>query len=226
MAALRTVYDMSGAVLGGGTALEAKWHHRRSTDLDLFIETETNTLADVCKIDPGEVAGVLTQMPGVTDVQPTRRSFLSMVVNGTPVSLAVVGQFFTDDTDPCCEASTRTPLASNTDVLLRKLQGRLALAGQAVPRDAYDIVVAQHVDFASFRDAYAHLDDEEIERIKATLEARIGMPDTAREAIDNPAHPQLLEDLWQHACRAVEEPNRPAMPKLQQALGQGTSRGR
>ena len=29
-------FDLDGVVIGGGTALEARWHHRRSTDIDLF----------------------------------------------------------------------------------------------------------------------------------------------------------------------------------------------
>jgi len=29
-------FDLNGVVIGGETALEARWHHRRSTDLDLF----------------------------------------------------------------------------------------------------------------------------------------------------------------------------------------------
>lgn len=229
MAALGAVFDMSRAVLGGGTALEAKWHHRRSTDLDLFMETETNTLAGACKIEPDKVGATLTQMPGVTEVQQSRRSFLSMVVNGTPVSLAVVGPFFVEDAEPCCEASTGIPLAPNADILIRKLQGRLALSGQAVPRDAYDIVVAQHVDFPSFRDAYAHLDDAQIDTVKAILAARIETPPvTAGRAVDSPAYPQLLDDLWRHAYRAVDEPTPQAIPlrRAVDSTNRGPDRGR
>ena len=36
LGALGRWFDLDGVVIGGGTALEARWHHRRSTDLDLF----------------------------------------------------------------------------------------------------------------------------------------------------------------------------------------------
>lgn len=228
IAALGAVFDVSRVMLGGGTALEAKWHHRASTDLDLFVETETSSLAGACKVPPGEILATLARMPRVTDVQPPRRAFLSLVVDGVPVSLAAVEWFVADDPAPCCEAQTGVPLAPNADVLLRKLQGRLALAGQAVARDAYDIVVAQHMDFASFRDAYAQLDDEQVESILATLHARIGAPPDAGRSIDSPMYPELLDDLWQHAYRAVEDPFRQAIPRLQRAAesNRGTDRGR
>ncbi len=36
-------FGRDGCVLGGGTVLAARWHHRVSTDIDLFTERERYT---------------------------------------------------------------------------------------------------------------------------------------------------------------------------------------
>ena len=51
-------FHLGGVIIGGGTALEARWHHRRSTDLtdlDLFAPVPyLSSLMKVPKGGPGE----------------------------------------------------------------------------------------------------------------------------------------------------------------------------
>ena len=113
-----------------------------------------------------------------------------------------------EDHDPCAEASTGTPLAASTDILLRKMQGRTLAQGRAVARDAYDFVVAQALDPVSFRDALAHLDEEQAQAIAETFDALADMPPRAEgRGVEAPAYPAILErGLWKLAAQVFRNP--------------------
>ena len=200
-------FDLAGVVIGGGTALEARWHHRRSTDLDLFAPVlYLSRLMTVPKdqIDR-ELHDRAAPSPADASVGATH---LQCVVAGVPVSLSGTHGFWTDDHDPCAEASTGVPLAASTDILLRKMQGRTLAQGRAVARDAYDFVVAQAVDPFSFRDALAHLDEEQAQAIAETFDALANTPPKAEgRGVEAPTYPAILErGLWPLAAQVFQNP--------------------
>ena len=200
-------FDLAGVVIGGGTALEARWHHRRSTDLDLFAPVPyLSRLMTVPRerIDR-ELHDRASPSPADASVGTTH---LRCVVAGVPVSLSGTHGFWMEDHDPCAEASTGTPLAASTDILLRKMQGRTLAQGRAVARDAYDFVVAQAVDPISFRDALAHLDEEQAQAVAETFNALAGTPPRAEgRGVEAPVYPAILErGLWTLAAQAFRNP--------------------
>ena len=203
-------FDLDGVVIGGGTALEARWHHRRSTDIDLFAPRPY--LSSLAKVSRERIEAELHNR-----ASPSRRvetavgaTHLRCVVAGVPVSLSGTRGFWKEDHDPCVEASTGMPLASSADILLRKMQGRTLAQGRAVARDAYDFIVARAVDPISFRDAVAHLDEGEAEVIAETFEVLADAPPrTEGRGVEAPAYPAVLKQgLWKLAAQVFRHPRR------------------
>ena len=203
-------FDLTAVVIGGGTALEARWHHRRSTDLDLFAPVPY--LSSLMRVPRDQIDRELHDRaapspPVDTSVGATH---LRCLVAGVPVSLSGTRGFWTEDHDSCVEASTGMPLAASTDILLRKMQGRTLAQGRAVARDAYDFVVAQAFDPISFRDALAHLDEEQAHVIAETFDALADTPPRAEgRGVEAPTYPAILErGLWKLAAQIFRHPQR------------------
>ena len=201
-------FDLAGVIIGGGTALEAHWHHRRSTDLDLFAPVPY--LSRLMKVSKDQIDRELQGL--AVPSHPVDASLgarhLRCVVAGVPVSLSGTRGFWTEDHDPCVEVSTGVPLAASADILLRKMQGRALAQGRAVARDAYDFVVAQAFDPVSFRDALAHLDEEQAQAVAETFDALADTPPRAEgRGVDAPVYPVILErGLWRLAAQVFRNP--------------------
>ena len=208
LGALGRWFDLDGVVIGGGTALEARWHHRRSTDLDLFAPVPC--LDALMKAPRDVVEQALRADAGLELAAPTAigTTQLQFVMRGVPVSLSGTHGFWLDDHDPCIESSTGTPLAPSADILLRKMQGRALAQGLAVPRDAYDFVVARAVDPTAFRDAVAQLDKHETDAIAQTFRALAGTsPEAEARGLENIAYPTVLDHgLWPLAAALFAQP--------------------
>lgn len=222
--ALNRWFDLDGVVIGGGTALEARWHHRRSTDLDLFGPVPY--LAALMKLPrervQREFRDHVARTPQGTDsllaldaldaLGTLSTTQLRFAVAGVPVSLSGTRGFWKEDHDPCVEASTGMPLAPSADILMRKMQGRLLTQGLALPRDAYDFVVAHALDPISFRDALAQLDEHQAGAIAETFEVLANTPQKAQgRGIEAPAYPSIMDrGLWTLACQVFRDPQRVA----------------
>ena len=203
-------FHLGGVIIGGGTALEARWHHRRSTDLDLFAPVPY--LSSLMKVPRDQIDRELQDRaaPSLQVNASVGATHVQCLVAGVPVSLSGTRGFWTEDHDPCVEASTGVPLAASADILLRKMQGRTLAQGRAVARDAYDFVVAQALDPVSFRDAIAHLDEEQAEVIAETFDVLANTPPrTEGRGVEAPAYPAILQrGLWKLAAQVFRHPQR------------------
>ena len=131
--------------LGGGTALEARWHHRASTDLDFFAlgrhaDAVFYERFDEMKTDLTRLAidGVISER----GIRFTGRTIVHFRIGDTPVFFGRVDVFHGD---PCDEAEARTgvALSGTRDILAKKMYNRLACNQLATQRDAYDFAVAR-----------------------------------------------------------------------------------
>ncbi|MCY4040986.1 MAG: hypothetical protein OXF72_06980 [Gammaproteobacteria bacterium] len=156
-AVLETLIDLDEVSLGGGTALEAHWHHRTSTDLDFFatgarIDTlfyEFEQLNDVITAHwkAGRIDG---KRPSVT-----KRTVLHFEIDGTPVSIGRVSEMHGSGEDT--EILTGIKLSHNKDILTKKLFNRLFENQVVTERDAYDFGVARTFDAQSLEYAWSHI---------------------------------------------------------------------
>lgn len=132
-------------VMGGGTVLAARWHHRESTDIDLFVSPSTMHVLTSEKLLV--VQGLLTRLQGIGQANFNSVSgFLSGQVNDTPFSLAAT-EFVSENREGSDTIEgTNFYAAANEEIFSGKIKGRLhRFESQSIRvpiRDLYDIVVA------------------------------------------------------------------------------------
>ena len=178
--------------LGGGTALAARWAHRHSTDVDLFVDPEPYThlyrnvhqfSADV-EWHTGAVeylgVGHRYTIIALTDGEITVLATLSLT--DQPVSGDIV-------------RGTRVALESNAEILAKKLTHRLADYHIFVPRDLYDIAVARHLDPKALDTALATIPTPALEDVRSELGLLPpAWADGHRQPLLQPAHVQDAAD--------------------------------
>ena len=133
--------------LGGGTALEARWHHRSSTDLDfsfvpgtgrpgsLFLKDFNAIRMDLHALArDGVIARDSVVMVGTNHIQ--------FMVGDVPVSFVGTEIFHGDPRDGV-EYQTGVILGGTRDILTKKMFNRLGVNRLATERDAYDFAVAR-----------------------------------------------------------------------------------
>lgn len=130
--------------LGGGTALAARWEHRHSTDVDLFIDSVG--YGSVYRSNGEEMTKIFASMVKDGEVSsPTVNSgYLKFATSHGSVSLfttePVVEEARVKSSDR--EVETQIALESTEEILAKKLVRRIWGNGVFVSRDAYDIVIA------------------------------------------------------------------------------------
>ena len=129
--------------------LAARWNHRVSTDIDLFVSRASMILLTTER--SLSYQGALNQLQGIGEasIEPLS-GFLSGETGGTPFSLAA-SEFVRDEREALeIVEGTCFQAATNEEILSGKLMGRLHRSGAqpsvAPMRDLYDIVVAAYMD--------------------------------------------------------------------------------
>ena len=157
--------------LGGGTALAARWAHRHSTDVDLFIpdvhyqrlfdqrdsfqrDAERRLAASAVVIEEGLVALFLRQ--------PDQLGEITLAT--TPSMTPVPHSFDT-------VRGTNVALETNAEILAKKLRYRMVMREQFVPRDLYDIAVAHDRDRGALVQALGVIDSFSLRELYTHLEA-------------------------------------------------------
>ena len=175
-------------VLGGGTALAARWGHRTSLDIDLFTTERTfrgavNELAG--RVAEWQASGRLAS----ARMHPTVVHCITP--QGDEFSLGGSDDI-TTSAIPLdeCEVTTGTRLQSTSEILARKVRARMVNLRQYVVRDAYDVVACLLHDPDSLDHALASLDpldhahlDYDSTRSSLVLDDRKPLIDAAYEGL-------------------------------------------
>ena len=131
--------------LGGGTALAARWHHRHSTDVDLFVEPDPyrhfhwNTggrfILDLTAAAP--VDRLVIDADG---------AYISFRGRAGHVSVAPVRGLPLDPRSSDTVPGTKLPFETTAEILAKKIRFRMARDKELLPRDLYDIAFARQRD--------------------------------------------------------------------------------
>ncbi|MDE0420587.1 MAG: nucleotidyl transferase AbiEii/AbiGii toxin family protein [Gammaproteobacteria bacterium] len=163
--------DLGDMWLGGGTGLAAKWHHRHSTDIDLFYDerlllrpkSPLPALLHALKTiaDRGEIS--------LTAVRPRGASWDT---GDTPVSLypSVPYNITGPPHEYVVAQGHRVAVEPSADVILKKLRSRMLHSQDYLSRDIYDVVVSHVEDPVATRAAFAHLLDDELAMLRYDAE--------------------------------------------------------
>ena len=169
--------------MGGGSVLAARWHHRHSTDIDLFFDEVRYPDMPLEPIFQRLRALEQQGEIGELEIHPTRgfacergdvpmsffatRQITPVRISGETVAIAGIG--------------TET----TSEILLKKVRARMIRTPSYHPRDAYDFVVAVVEDPQALNQVFDRLTPEE----KAILahdahQGAVRLADSAR--IDSP----------------------------------------
>ena len=189
---LDEVSSRDAFLLGGGTVLEARWHHRLSTDVDLF--TSETKMVDL--IDPFiqhardetwvERGVTIEQTLGVRGLIG-KTPFGEFSIFGNPNIFEIVRTF--DEIENTGIFAQRT-----AEILIRKIRARMIRNAVYYSRDAYDVVVASLYVPNEFKLALDKLTQVETKSLEFDQQrADVYIKDLGE--LIQPAFPQIVENL-------------------------------
>ena len=190
LSSLSAVMHTDELVLGGGTALAARWQHRVSTDIDLFtsdrvwqrVRPELSKLA--VQLHEREATRISRQSASFVHFETANGREFSVGGNASCTSNPIA------DED---ETSTGIRLHTSAEIMVRKVRSRMLNAPLYNVRDAYDIVTCMAVEPEALSEAKAVLVDDEL----MALAYDAGQSDIVLNT-DQP--------LIQPSCKAIAEP--------------------
>ena len=214
--------DVGHLRLGGGTALEARWHHRSSTDLDFFFSPGDAPSSVLFHKDFDDIRMDLHRLvrDGVISkdgVLLNGTDHIQFRIGGTPVSF-VRTQSFHDD--PCEEVEhvTGVILSGTRDILAKKMFNRLGINRLTTERDAYDFAVARTLAPDDLAYAWAIMsDDMKRGAIRAYRDLAQGGAGSDSPALTNPEQGHIAADLWHHVSKMLDS-NLEYAPPLSEGL--------
>lgn len=170
--------------LGGGTALAARWGHRHSTDIDLFVEPEPYRNFHWNTGGPFTLAltAAATVDRLVIDADATYISF-----QGRPghVSISPARALPVDPRSSDTVRGTALPLETTAEILAKKLRFRMAHDKELLSRDLYDLALARERAPAALQDAFDAIRTDQLAEIAAVFEDH-------RARADHPAASPVL----------------------------------
>ena len=193
---LLQTWDRDDVRIGGGTALAARWHHRRSTDIDLWVAPDLFRRA-------GEDFKNLAIEAGAANVRSGR---------GWLNGLFPEGEFSISTTEPVLEPGTGEeresrfglPLESVPEILARKLALRMYGNGEFVSRDFYDICTASERDGAALERALTALSSDERSEVAREISGYGPSANSRGRPLTEVHRPEWLPDLAGRTARIVE----------------------
>lgn len=192
---LDTWLERSEYRIGGGTVLASRWQHRHSTDLDLF--SEEKVYREVLEpLGWQEITALLNQFQEEGSI--TKLTFgpntLSFQYSGVPMSFNSMPRITEGAISSDQEESTGIFAESNTEILFKKLRGRMVNSSTYVARDLYDLVVCYGLERQSFNDAFSSLIQRERDSLRYDVEIGDARVDDLIRVIE-PRYPELVSSL-------------------------------
>ena len=206
--------------LGGGTALEARWHHRGSQDLDFSFTPGRGSSSSLFRKDFDEIRMDLHALArdGVIErdnVVMVGTNHIQFMVGDVPVSFVGTERFHGDPRDEV-EYETGVILGATRDILTKKMYNRLGVNRIATERDAYDFAVARTLAPDDLLYAWSTLTDDMKRDTLATYRDLAEGEDHARfKALVQPRFDRIACQVWQQVLRMLES-NLEYVPPLTQ----------
>ncbi|MDE2761885.1 MAG: nucleotidyl transferase AbiEii/AbiGii toxin family protein [Gemmatimonadota bacterium] len=152
--------------LGGGTALAARWGHRHSTDLHLFVDPEAYARLYG---DPERLRGNIARHTGAVEQFGVGPGYTLIAVPDGEVIVLTTRSLTPGPVSGDFVRGTRVAIETNAEILAKKLTHRLSIYHLFVPRDLYDIAVARHLDPEALDTALATIPAPNLDDIRKQL---------------------------------------------------------
>ena len=200
--------DTDTFVLGGGTTLASRWHHRLSTDLDFFMGFMEFRQAMFLGDSPGN--RVLAEMADQHRISDLRlaAAHCAFQVGQTPVTLFTT-QAFSSAHPTQRESQTGICLESTTEILAKKLIARILKNGDFAKRDFYDFCVASIEDPQSWRAVTSLVAHDDVSAIIQEIRnpgtsPLVHMAETGSDILE-PKYANIASNLWKASVGLLSE---------------------
>ena len=137
--------------LGGGTALAMRWHHRHSTDVDLFVDPAV--YAPLYRA-PDDFLEQIECGPLEVDLLGVYPSWCQLRFVEGEVSMMTHPSLTHDPRSADTVRGTRVALETSAEILAKKLGPRMIGSEVYVPRDVYDLACARTYDPEALHTAF------------------------------------------------------------------------
>ena len=139
--ATKPALDPDSYTVGGGTVLEARWHHRHSTDVDLFAHPDA--LASATAPDRGMLRQTLLKLTENTGERfHIGYDFVTAELSEAPISPIAERSMTTNPISDQRVAEFGVRTQTSEDILAKKFGLRILEDRTLEPRDFYDLVWA------------------------------------------------------------------------------------
>ena len=192
--------DMDKITLGGGTVLAMHWQHRVSTDLDYFLNPQNLTGKENISLI-SKAADYLETAAAKNIIHSLNAApyHLKFMIYETEVSL-FTSTPLTDDPTTHHEKHSSLKLDNITEILSKKLSGRVMNLGTFAIRDFYDFCVACHKTPESFNTVLNMLNPnqrtEVADEIKDWRNSPLIKQAEKNKPLLEPAYQELADNLW------------------------------
>ena len=173
--------------IGGGTVLAARWQHRKSNDIDLFIPNSRDIHRLVAKKSDfihdlkshNRDISALIDLDESTIKHPDYATTITWMHSNSRTIEPLSSQY---------EAITRFPLETNVEILSKKLHYRLLQQQLILPKDLFDLAWSVRYEPETFHEVCRPYPPIHLYGIRQNL--------------------RLLPDTWQldHPDAGIEEP--------------------
>ena len=182
-------------LLGGGTALAARWHHRESVDIDLF--TSRKTYAESIYRERAKFKSRLEELP-FSEAAMMGSDGCTLYLNEAKVAIVASPPLTRPNRSFDCIASPTVALETSLEILAKKLHRRMILHGRIVPRDLYDLAYARRFERDLLDAAWSAQDVDDPQVLAAALSSLSpGWMNRHEEPVINPRYPHLRENAVQ-----------------------------
>ena len=205
--ALKRFFNPDRFIIGGGSALAARWHHRASMDVDLFTESLTETKRLHTAED--EIRATITESCGRPVPVGTTPEHGEIVFSAdATLEWSAAPRLTPEPEVPIFEPISGLPLDSVEEILAQKLYSRMYLRGGILIRDIYDLAwAAKHESpdlllpaIRAFRPAEFKTMIDVLEDIRAQL-----LPINSDRPIVEPAQPLFEFEALDILCQYLRE---------------------
>ena len=153
--------------LGGGTALAARWHHRHSTDVDLFVDPKD--YGELFRNEQQFRTDLERHAPSAQNVVIEPGYARIVLMDGGEISISTSPSLTSYPVSKDTVRGTSVPLEATAEILAKKLRYRMIQNAQILPRDLYDIAFARRSASVALHTALTTLKVEHLQDIDAEL---------------------------------------------------------
>ncbi len=201
---LEGFFGSEGALkMGGGTILQARWGHRVSTDIDLFISPKRYFRSVGIESERNELVLALSHSGGIDPGSLRVNTFgVYCEIYGTELTIAPVeSPIIEDRASGFLVPSTNIETEANSTILVKKIYNRMMLDNRFEVRDVFDIAVSTKRDSRALEEIFSRIPrDDVIDLIESLKELPASWVVDAKKPLIGVDSALTQEDLISTVC--------------------------